>query len=69
MNRMNSFNDLPLVIRVEDLMPILSIGRNSAYRLVRSGAIRSFRIGRSYRITKDAVQEYLEKANLSTYSH
>lgn len=69
MNRMNDYNDLPLVMRVEDLMPILSIGRNSAYRLVRSGEIRSFRIGRCYRITKDAVQEYIEKANFSTYSH
>lgn len=32
-----SFDDLPLTLRVEDLMPILSIGRNTAYELVRSG--------------------------------
>lgn len=69
MNRMNDFNDLPLVMRVEDLMPILSIGRNTAYDLVRSGQIRSFRIGRVYRITKDAVKEYLEKASISARKH
>ena len=49
----------PLVLRMEDLMPILSIGRNSAYALVRSGAIRSVRIGRQLRIPRDALEEFL----------
>lgn len=54
-----SFDELPLTLRVEDLMPILDIGRNTAYELVRSGQIRSIRIGRQLRVPKDAVQEYL----------
>jgi len=56
-----SFDELPLTLRVEDLMPILGIGRNTAYELVRSGQIRSIRIGRQLRIPKEAVQEYLTK--------
>ena len=60
-NKCRSFDDLPLTLRVEDLMPILGIGRNTAYELVRSGQIRSIRIGRQLRIPKDAVQEYLTK--------
>ena len=56
-----SFEDLPLTLRVEDLMPILGIGRNTAYELVRSRQIRSIRIGRQIRIPKDAVLEYLQK--------
>ena len=56
-----SFDDLPLTLRVEDLMPILGIGRNTAYELVRSRQIRSIRIGRQIRIPKDAVLEYLQK--------
>lgn len=56
-------NNLPLVLKVEELMPILSIGRNSAYELVRSGKIRSVRIGRTYRIPRDAVEEYLRKTS------
>ena len=56
-----SFNDLPLTLRVEDLMFILGVGRNTAYELVRSGQIRSVRIGRQIRIPKDAVLEYLQK--------
>lgn len=37
-----SFDDLPLTLRVEDLMPILGIGRNTAYELVRSGKSAAF---------------------------
>ena len=40
-------------------MPILNIGRNTAYELVRSGKIRSIRIGRQLRIPKDAIRDYL----------
>ena len=55
----HSFEELPLALRVEDLMPILDIGRNTAYELVRCGKIRSIRIGRQLRIPKDAIQDYL----------
>lgn len=54
---------LPLVLRVEDLMPILQIGRNTAYALVRSGQIYSVRVGRSYRIPRAAVLNYLRKTS------
>ena len=55
----HSFDELPLTLRVEDLMPILDIGRNTAYELVRCGTIRSIRIGKQLRIPKDALVEYL----------
>ena len=57
----SSINDLPLVMKVEDLMPVLCIGRNTAYELVRSGQIRSIRVGRNIRVPKEAVAEYLSK--------
>ncbi len=56
-------NDLRLTYKVEELAPILGIGRNSAYELVRSGQIRSFRVGRAYRVPKDAVEEFLRKTS------
>ena len=40
-------------------MPILGIGRNTAYELVRSGQIRSIKIGRQIRVPRDAVAEFL----------
>lgn len=58
-----SFDELPLNLRVEDLMPILDIGRNTAYELVRCGTIRSIRIGKQLRIPKDALVEYLSDEN------
>ncbi len=54
-------NDFPLVLKVEELMLILSIGRNTAYELVRSGQISSIRIGRIYRIPRASLEEYLQK--------
>ena len=62
-SKYRSFDELPLTIRVEDLMPILGIGRNTAYELVRSGKIRSIRIGRQMRIPKDALVAYLSGRN------
>ena len=58
-NNYHSFDELPLALRVEDLMPILDIGRNTAYELVRSGQIRSVKVGKQIRIPKDALREYL----------
>ena len=54
-----SFDELPLTLRVEDLMPILDIGRNTAYELTRCGTIRSIRIGKQLRIPKQALIDYL----------
>ncbi len=54
-----SIEELPLVLHVEDLMPILDIGRNTAYALVRSGKIHSVRVGRQLRIPRDALIEFL----------
>ena len=61
--RPSSFDDLPLNLRVEELMPILGVGRNTAYELVRSGQIRSIRIGRQLRVPKDAVLNFLNQQN------
>lgn len=59
MAAITSYDDLPLVLHVKDLVRVLSVSQNTAYALVRSGQIRSIRMGRSYRIPKDAVIEYL----------
>ena len=62
MNQITNLETLPLMLRVKDLEPILDISHNTAYELVRSGQIRSVRIGRCYRIPRDAVAEYLRSA-------
>ena len=52
-------DDLPLILRIEDLMKVLDIGRNTAYELVRSKQIYSIKIGRQLRIPKQALIDYL----------
>ena len=58
-NKYCSLDDLPVTLRVEELMPILGIGRNTAYELVRSGRLRSIRVGRQIRIPKAEVLRFL----------
>ena len=53
------FDRLPLVLSVSQVAQILSLGRDTTYGLVRSGHIRSVRVGRQYRVPKAAVMEYL----------
>ena len=57
--KFRSLDELPLVLRVEDLMPVLDIGRNTAYELIRCGQIRSIKVGRQIRVPKEAVAEFL----------
>lgn len=52
-----------VVFQVKDLMTLLAISENTAYELVRSGAIRSIRIGKAYRIPHEALTEYLAKTS------
>ncbi len=40
-------------------MPILDIGRNTAYELVRTGQIRSIKVGRQLRIPRNALIAFL----------
>jgi excisionase family DNA binding protein len=49
----------PLLLHVEDLIPILGISRSAAYLLVHKGEIRSVRIGRSIRIPRGALDEFV----------
>ncbi len=52
-------NDLPLVLTVSDISKILGIGKNTAYDLIRSGAMKSIRVGRQIRVSKSAFLEFI----------
>jgi DNA binding domain, excisionase family len=55
-----TMDDVPMVLSVEDLMPILGIGRNTAYGLVKRGEISCIHIGRQLRITKTELQRFMK---------
>lgn len=47
------------IITIEELQEILNIGRNTAYTLLKNGAIPALRVGKKWKIPKDAVVYYL----------
>ena len=53
------FRKYPDVVSVELLQEMLGICRKNAYLLVKENKIRSARVGRSYKIPKLCVVEYL----------
>ncbi len=53
------FEQYPDVVTIEDVMAMLGIGRNLAYKLVRTGEIRSIKVGRRMIIPKKEIVRFL----------
>ena len=47
------------VLTPREIMDILGIGKNSIYDLLNSGQLQGFRVGRSWRVTEDALEEFM----------
>lgn len=47
------------MISVEEMCSMLSIGRNTAYQLLKEGKIEVFRIGRRWKISRESVLKYI----------
>ena len=56
----NLFANYPDVVTVSQLQEMLQIGRNTAYRLVATGKVKSIQIGNKYKIPKCFVIDYLK---------
>lgn len=63
---LENYND---VLLVKDIMDILKVGRNSAYKLINSGIIKSLRIGRNIRIPKAYLIDYLSGESYNKISN
>lgn len=53
---LNQYED---IMTVSDVAESLFIGKNRTYELLNNGTIKGFRIGRVWKIPKEAVQEYI----------
>ena len=51
---------MPDVFTVADLQKVLQIGRSVAYQLIKTNQIKYIRIGRSIRIPRAFVMEFME---------
>ena len=48
------------ILTPEDVMDYLYIGRNAVYKLLNSGELKAFRVGRNWKIPKKALDEYID---------
>ncbi len=54
-------DDLSDLITVDELCELLFIGKNAAYRLLNTGEVKAFRIGRIWKIPRESVHEYVRR--------
>lgn len=53
---LNQYQD---ILSVYDVSEALCIGKNRVYELLEAGVLKSFRIGRVWKIPREALQEYI----------
>ena len=57
----NEYND---IVTVNELCEMLSIGKNTAYTLLNTGAIKAIHYGRVWKIPKKAVIDFILENSL-----
>ena len=60
-NYVQMYKKYPDVVSMQQVCEMLNIGRNYAYRLIRSGKLKRMDDCRIIRVTKNAVIEYAEQ--------
>ena len=58
----STLKDYPDVLTVQQVAEILGIGKNTAYQLINDHVIGCRRIGRSIRVPKSCLIDYLNSA-------
>ena len=54
-------NNTKDILTLKDIQELLHIGKNTALRLVQSGEIKAFRVGKQWRIARENVIRYLKR--------
>ena len=49
------------LLTVNEVADLLRVSRMTVYRLIKEGQLKALRVGRSYRLREDDVDEYLSK--------
>ena len=64
----NSSGDISEVkfLTVAEVATVMRVSKMTVYRLVHSGELPAVRVGRSFRVPEDAVNEYLRKSFFQT---
>lgn len=59
------FENFDDILNVDDVSKALKIGTSQAYKLVRSGKIQAFKEGRAWKISKQALIQYITNQQYS----
>ena len=51
----------------DEALEVLKVTRRTLYRYIKAGQIKAIRMGREYRITEDALKDFLERGTDSNY--
>ena len=54
-------NNTKEILTLKELQELLHIGKNTALKLVQSGEIEAFRVGKQWRVMKEGVARYIRK--------
>ena len=54
-------NNTKDILTLKELQKLLHIGKNTALKLVQSGEIEAFRVGKQWRVMKESVAKYIRK--------
>ena len=49
------------LLTVNEVADLLRVSRMTVYRLIKEGQLKALRVGRSYRLREDDVDEYLSE--------
>ena len=49
------------IMRFEEVMEYLNIGKNTLYKLLNNGEISAFKIGKVWKIPKKSIDDYIAK--------
>ena len=55
------FNNTKDILTLKELQELLHIGKNTALKLVQSGEIEAFRVGKQWRVMKESIVKYMNR--------
>lgn len=56
---MTTNDNTSILISMEEFQDILGIGKNTAYNLLKSGEIACFKIGKTWKIPRQSINDYI----------
>lgn len=60
----NVGTELPLILTPDDVSAFLKLGRSATYEALRTGCIPAVRVGKLWRISRDALLNWLNSGGL-----